>query len=138
MKKLLIKQYSIPNSFETVKELVIDEVTGNKVEVEKVKRGSDGKPVVKDFGTTSNLAISCLGVAPQKGWDPKTMMDRYVIIEKFEKSKVGDELLLEDKEYDVLNSCVSSMKYTIMHRDIIDFDKCVKSAETFDPNTKNG
>ncbi len=68
--------------------------------------------------TYADLAKICINVMPQGGLDVTEMIARLKVTNKLEdKTKIN----LEDAEAETLKACVTSMKWTMMHQDLVDF-----------------
>lgn len=68
--------------------------------------------------TYADLAKICINVMPQGGLDVTEMIARLKVTNKLEdKTKID----LEDAEAETLKACVTSMKWTMMHQDLVDF-----------------
>jgi hypothetical protein len=67
----------------------------------------------------SDLAIACLNQIPQGGLNATEMRSRIKCIDALENA--GEEIQLEDAEFETLKRCVNSMKWAILHKDVVDF-----------------
>jgi len=70
------------------------------------------------------LCKSCLNVPAEGGFDVITMSARLKVIDKLH----GEEVSLEDAEYNTLRECVESMKWAIIHKDLVEFVEYIKEA----------
>jgi hypothetical protein len=69
--------------------------------------------------TYADLAKICINVMPQGGLDVTEMIARLKVTNKLEEDKT--KIDLEDAEAETLKACVTSMKWTMMHQDLVDF-----------------
>lgn len=69
--------------------------------------------------TYADLSKICINVMPQGGLDVTEMMARLKVTNKLEEG--NGTVKLEDSEAETLKACVKSMKWTMMHQDLVDF-----------------
>jgi len=81
-----------------------------EIEGEKVKMGY------------VDLLLLGLNSAPQEGWTTAQMKERFNVIGKIEKTKIGKTVELEDAEYKVAFDC-RIKNWAMMHKDIVAFDE---------------
>ena len=74
--------------------------------------------------TFAVLCEKCINSTPQEGLDLKSMRDRLQILDVLGKSK--KEIKLEDAHAETLKKAVKSMRWMIMHKDIVDFLESVE------------
>jgi hypothetical protein len=71
--------------------------------------------------TVAKLLKICLTVAPQGGFDYKTMRDRLKIEDVLVKVKDGGKIELEDADFATAVQSAQSMKWGVSHKDLVKF-----------------
>lgn len=72
-----------------------------------------------------DLLLACLNSRPDGGFDIQEMRKRLRVIDVVEKG--GDELLFEDADMATIVGCVSSMKWAVFSKEIVEFSDYVSS-----------
>lgn len=83
-------------------------------------------PSVADYRELINVVVNA---APQGGMTMSDMRSRLRIIDAVEKSN-GENIALEDADYDTLLTCLDAMRWAIVDRQIVDFEDAVKAARS--------
>jgi hypothetical protein len=63
-----------------------------------------------------------LNAPPKEGWTTAQMKERFDVIAKIEKVKLGKTVELEDAEFMVAYNC-RLLNWAMMHKDIVAFDE---------------
>ena len=69
-----------------------------------------------------DLLLLGLNAPPKEGWTTAQMKERFNVIAKIEKVKLGKTVELEDAEFTVAYNC-RIINWTMMHKDIVAFDE---------------
>jgi hypothetical protein len=69
-----------------------------------------------------DLLLYGLNAQPKEGWTTAQMKERFNVIEKIEKVKLGKTVELEDAEFMVAYNC-RIINWSMMHKDIVAFDE---------------
>lgn len=69
-----------------------------------------------------DLLLIGLNSAPKDGWTVAQMKERFNVIEKIGKVKIGSTVSLEDAEFQVAYDC-RIINWAMMHKDIIAFEE---------------
>jgi len=85
----------------------------------EIKNGED------DFITFKDLAEACLNVTPEGGLNVSDMKNRLNVLAQLDKSN-GTIKITGSAEEETLKQCVASMKWRIMHKDVVEFVEAVE------------
>jgi len=85
--------------------------------------------IIKEAGkaetlTFADLAIFCVNTMPQGGVDVSEMRNRIALLDSLEKAK--ETIKIEATPAETLKSCVTSMKWAFMHKDLVSFIEAVE------------
>jgi hypothetical protein len=78
-----------------------------------------------DFITFKDLAEACLNVTPEGGLNVSDMKNRLNVLAQLDKSN-GTIKITGSAEEETLKQCVASMKWRIMHKDVVEFVEAVE------------
>jgi len=73
------------------------------------------------------LAIQCLNSVPQGGISPVEMEGRVSVIKLLKNAEPKAKIEIEDAPFNILLKCVENMKWALIHEDIVQFNKYIKS-----------
>jgi len=78
--------------------------------------------------TYVDLAKACLFFKPPGGFTAEEMYKRFRIIDRMNAppDKLG-KILLEDADVEKLKQCVESMRWEVMHHDVVEFNDYVRN-----------
>jgi len=85
----------------------------------EIKNGED------DFITFKDLAEACLNVTPEGGLNVSDMKNRLNVLAQLDKSN-GTIKITGSAEEETLKQYVASMKWRIMHKDVVEFVEAVE------------
>jgi len=85
-----------------------------KNETTTIKKGEDG------FTNFVDLAKACVNTLPQGGLDVTSMKARLDVMGALDKAN-GEIKFTTTAQQDTLKECVKSMKWAIMHEDLVGF-----------------
>lgn len=91
-----------------------------KLENKKTELTHEVDGVKTNLGYVDLLLIG-LNAPPKEGWTTAQMKERFNVIGKIEKTKLGKTVELEDAEFMVAYDC-KLKNWAMMHKDIIAFD----------------
>ena len=74
--------------------------------------------------TFADLAKACINNVPQTGLDVLQMKARLDVMKKIDSS--NGEIKLENAEADTLKECAKSMRWILLHEDVVDFLESVE------------
>lgn len=78
-----------------------------------------------EFTNFADLSKVCVNQTPKEGLDVTEMRSRLKIMDALESA--NGEINLEDTESETLKKCVASMKWAIMHKDLVSFIETVEN-----------
>lgn len=78
-----------------------------------------------EFVTFKDLATACINVTPEGGLDVTSMRNRLNVMAQLEKAN-GTIKIAGSSEEETLKKCVASMKWAIMHKDVVEFVETVE------------
>lgn len=79
----------------------------------------------KEFITFKDLAEACVNVVPEGGLDVSTMKNRLNVMGQLDKSN-GTVKITGSAEEETLKNCVASMRWKVLHKDVIEFVEAVE------------
>lgn len=75
--------------------------------------------------TFVDLAKACINNVPKEGLNVVEMQERLDVMKKL--TKANGEVSLENAEAETLKSCATSMRWLIMHDDVVEFIHAVEN-----------
>jgi len=76
----------------------------------------------------SELMIHCINAGTKEGILISEMRAKLKVVELLEDSRDRDVIELEDADHEVVLEAVKTMKWAVIHRDIVEFAEAVEEA----------
>ena len=75
--------------------------------------------------TYADFAKVCINVMPEGGLDVLQMKTRLDVVTNLEAAN-GEIVLTSEEQVKALKECVKSMKWALIHKDVVDFTEAVE------------